>query len=521
MKVLFTVLPGPCDLGTWKNNPWQLSRIAPIGVIGLMSYLNAKGHQVKLADCREIIFMNKTDNYIGILLKIIEDYRPDFIGINILTTSFNKSQLLIHEIKVKHPEIFVLAGGPHPSVEPALTFEYIPDLDAICIGPGEETMLDLLEGKIPSEIPGLMCREVQDKFKPRPPEMDIDRYPFPNYSLVNAKYYSDWSAGTTTFGWLTRSLGALSTRSCAYSCKFCASDWSKPLRIHSADYVMELVKFLSRFDINTIAFWDDSIGCDRTRLNQILELFEKSGLFIPRGRLRWRASLRAPQVTSDLLKRMKGAGCFHVAIGIESGSNRILKLLRKGSNVERNREAVFAIKEAGLDPGLSFMVGVPTETEEDVNATFTFIKEMQVNSMGCGSFRPLPGSPFYREFVAQGKIDPRKVDWENLGDFSTLPKYNFSAISDQRLVDLLQEGQRLAYNDKYVAVNYDLAKKHKKFINVVSQNTRIKFFHFENNREIAKPVHVTPINRVLDFSKNAWIYFRRSCKSTAKWLMGH
>lgn len=481
MKVLFVTLPGIHDFATYNSMPWDINRLPPIGVISLMSYLHSKGHGVQLIDCSEKIYTSRSNNYIQHIFDAIDSFHPDVIGINMLSQGFKYAKAVAREVKNRYPDLFIIAGGVHPSVEPELTLLQISELDAVCVGPGEEPMLELLDGTLPSQIPGIMAWGYEHRFVKRDPVMDIDRYPFPNYSLVNHKYYSAWSAGGSQFGWLSRNLYAMTSRSCSNVCKFCACEWSKPLRMHSPEYVVEMVRYLSSFDIDSLAFFDDSIANDNQRIHEICALLIKNRL----GRLRWTAAIRAPQAKSDLLRHMKEAGCYYLSVGCESGSDRILKLLAKGSSVELNRKALRAIHEAGLAASASFMIGVPTETEEEVIETLRFMNEMNfLHVKGIGCFRPLPGSPFYSDFVQRGVIDRNRIDWENLGNFSTISDNNMSNISDKRLRDLFAIGYEIS---KYViAAHPDVIKKcPKEIVDTLQREGRLRVFSTENNRPVA------------------------------------
>jgi radical SAM superfamily enzyme YgiQ (UPF0313 family) len=458
------------DYDSWARPLWQICRIPPVGLIGLASYLKSRGHSVRFVDCRELIYRHRTNELRPILWKIIDEFKPEVIGLSMTTALFESSKKLARALKTRYPHIPLIAGGPHSSVEPFYTLDKIEHLDGICIGAGEEVCLDIAEGNNPATIPGLMLRGSEENYRPGPVEKDIDRYPFPDYNLTNHRYYSEYSA-YTTFGWLTRSLSALTTRSCYYSCKFCASDWSKPFRRHSPEYVLELARYLSGFDINTIAFWDDSIGAIKDRLETICHLFIESGLFFPRGRLRWRAHLRANQITPDLMNLMKKAGCFAIGLGLESASDRILRILNKKSTVEMNERAVRYILEAGIDPGPSFMLGVPDETEEEMLTTIENIKRFQkegITTIGCGSFRPLPGSPFYAELTDRGDLHRTEVDWNNLGDFSALPDKSFCRVGLDRLRQLVETGLNTAYSGQPVNIHQDVALENPGLVRQVS-----------------------------------------------------
>jgi len=398
LKILFILPPHASDFFSFKDPSWGIIRIPPFSLISLGSYLYGKGYTVKIVDCRELIYKHKTNNYIPFLLEIVNDFRPEVVGINILTALFYEARRISFKLKSKFPDITLIVGGPHPSVEPLLTFKQNQYIDAICIGPGEEVCLDILSGKIITNIPGLMHREYIENFIYRSPEIDIDKFPFPNYDLVNKEYYTDFTLNTLT-GWGFKGIATLTSRSCPYSCKFCASDWSKPFRYHSADYVISLAKYLSTYKIDAITFIDDTLAAIKERLNKICEGFIREKIFWPYSNLRWFAAIRANQADPDILKQMKDAGCFGVSVGIESGSDRMLKVLNKITTVEMNKRAYKYINEAGLYLGASFMLGIPGETYEDMCETIAFIKETNSNSKGLGIFRPLPGSPFYDEFI--------------------------------------------------------------------------------------------------------------------------
>lgn len=443
-KMLFILPPHVSDFNLVKAHSWDISRIPPMGPLTIMSYLHEKQHAVALVDCREIIVQYGTRDYIPIVLDRIKAFRPDVVGINILTALVPEAAKISDAVRKTFPHIFQVAGGTHPSVEPEITMTQMEGLDAICIGAGEEVCLELLEGNQPEGIQGLYVRGREERYVRRPVEMNIDKYPFPNYGLANLDYYTgrNWK---TAFCWLTRSLSAVTSRSCPYSCKFCASDWSKPFRYHSAEYVVELVKYLASHDIDTISFWDDTMLFSKERMQEICVGLLKSKLFLPRGRLKWRASSRANQLDKEILTLMRAAGCFHVAIGIESGSDRMLQVINKKSTVELNRSACAMVKDAGIDLGAAFMVGIPTETVEDMEMTLRFIKEIDCNATGGGCFRPLPGSPFYKSFTESGVLDKHSLDWGNLG--------NFSMVSDHVYCDTDRETYE-KYSAKLLELTY-------------------------------------------------------------------
>ncbi|OPZ86440.1 MAG: hypothetical protein BWY74_03648 [Firmicutes bacterium ADurb.Bin419] len=150
--------------------------------------------------------------------------------------------------------------------------------------------------------------------------------------------------------------------------------------------------------------------------------------------------------------------------------------MNKKSTVELNRQACSYVQEAGLDLGASFMVGVPEETEDDIRQTFDFIKNLNCNSMGCGNFRPLPGSPFYFEFLERQQIDKKSIDWSNLGNFSAEPEYIFCKLSKDRLMELFKEGAHLAYANQYIGVHEDVSIGEQALLSDMAKSQKVKIF---------------------------------------------
>jgi len=271
----------------------------------------------------------------------------------------------------------------------------------------------------------------------------------------------------------------LTSRSCPYSCKFCASDWSKPVRFHSVEYVVELVKYLSTLDIDSISFFDDTIALKEDRLCEICEGFIREEVFYPHTELRWTGSMRANQVKPELLQLMKEAGCYSIAIGTESGSDRMLKVINKKVTVEQNRQACAYVKEAGLHSSLSFMMGIPGETEEDMKATLSFIREINCNYTGMATFRPLPGSPFYYEFVKNG-MDKEQIDWVNLGNFSVAPKYIFCDAPRPVFERLFDEAYNYTYGRQWLSVQNSVAQKYPELTREIATKVKTKVCRTDN-----------------------------------------
>lgn len=451
------------EVGVWKR--WPLPRLPPLGLLSIASSLRKKGCPVELLDCSELTCTFGRGAAAPLVARAIDRSLPFLTGLSIYSAVFEEARELARLVKERHPGGLLVAGGAHPSAEPELTLEQIPWLDAVCVGSGEEVCGEIMDGTALDRIPGLMVRGKEEHFTRRKPIADLDTLPFPDFGLVNHSYYSDYAIWPN---WLSRGWFVLTSRGCPHSCRFCASEWTRPVRYHSVEYVVELARSLSGFDLDTFVFCDATLMSNPDRLSALCEAFIRSGLFRPQGRLRWNAPARADEVRPDLLRLMKRAGCTRVAMGIESDSDKTLQRLQKRTTVEVNRQAIAQVKEAGLDLFISFMIGSPGETEEDIRGTFEFVRSVKCNAKVCFAFRPLPGSGFYKEFTENGILDKRSIDWSTLG-LHRSPSRTFCSVDHGRLIELYREGMHLAGDPGRVFVHHDVATRCQSLVREIRQ----------------------------------------------------
>lgn len=423
MKVLFVNPPhAGFDRDLSPKLMFSINRTPHIGILSIAAYLRQYGYEVFMVDGNREAWRNgniRALTYTAMLQKA-KRFNPDLICVTILTADFYECFYTVEMYRDALPDAVIVAGGPHPSGAPEATLQQIPKLDGVGIGPGEEICLDLAKGKSIEEVANCAFLEKGEAVYTQKKQVsrDIDRLPFPAFDLLDTDFYCELNLNSV-FGFLTRSLPVLTGRGCPRNCFFCSSKWNRPLRTHSIQYIINLCNHLvDNYPIDTIAFWDDLLGMNANRLQELCEQFIESGLT---QRVQWSAQLRADGVEDlDLLKLMREAGCIKVSFGAESGSDTTLQTLRKGTTVAQNEQAVTLIEKAGMACGMSLMLGVPCESLDDMKATFNFIKRHSSAHFGVGRFCPLPGSPAYVAFVEIGLLDPKSVDWEGLGNFSVV-----------------------------------------------------------------------------------------------------
>jgi len=161
------------------------------------------------------------------------------------------------------------------------------------------------------------------------------------------------------------------------------------LRFHTAEYVIQDIKNLTEnYSVETIFFHDDNFVCNRERLKKICEGLSDLDTT-------WACRSRTDIINLEILKMMKKAGCRQISFGIESGSQKILNVLNKRNTVENNKRAITLCSEAGIMCCGTFMIGNPTETEEDIRMTQEFIKENKLTASGISLTTPFPATALF------------------------------------------------------------------------------------------------------------------------------
>jgi radical SAM superfamily enzyme YgiQ (UPF0313 family) len=293
---------------------------------------------------------------------------------------------------------WVVLGGPHVSALPRETLAACAEADAVCVGEGERTAVELvaalesdgaaLDPERIASIPGLALRD-GDRIvltPARPTVDDVDRIPPPARDLVDLTLYrphvyADRGRRTTTL---------LTSRGCPFHCSFCASHvtMERPYRGASPARVMEEIETLvSRHGMQDFLIVDDNFAHDRERVEDLCER-----LIARRLDLGFFCFSRVNRATPDLLGLMRRAGFYGVYFGAESAHRRTLKLIRKGQTPDDVESGIRAARAAGLKTMAGFIIGLPGETAADIEET---IDQAVRLSPTIGSFNelvPYPGT---------------------------------------------------------------------------------------------------------------------------------
>jgi radical SAM superfamily enzyme YgiQ (UPF0313 family) len=369
--------------------------VPPLGIAYLAAVLEKKGHSVEIIDG----FAEGLDFH---RLEVrIQQASPDLVGITGMTPVIDNA-FRTAEAARKHAK-YIVMGGPHVSVVQQKLFEQTKDVDVAIQGEADysfELLVSAFEsGTDISSVPGLITKEIQNP--PAPPIGDIDSLPFPARNLLpNEKYQYILSRGRVTT--------LFTSRGCPYNCIFCdkavfGSKW----RARSAENVLdELELVINNFGIRSIVFYDDLFTVKKERVIEICK-----GILDRKLMLEWKCEGRVNLIDGDTLKWMKEAGCTMIAYGVESGNQKGLDYLNKGTNVEQIKQAFDYTRRAGIKPMGYFVLGIPVETYDEELQTIEFAKEIKASYAQFSVLSPTPGTKLHDDVVRMGWY--REVDARN------------------------------------------------------------------------------------------------------------
>ncbi len=422
------------------------SRWVPLGPAYLAAALRRAGHEVELHNRLSLqawqgLSLEELDRTTERLLAQIA---PDLIGITGATASFPDIFAVAEMARRLCPESLIVLGGPHATTVPVETLERITTADCLVVGEGEERIVQLAAGTPAATLPNVAWRDedVQVRLNPwAAPERPLDDLPLPARDLLDMPRYVRYSQGTVRGSHL-RSLNLLSGRGCLHRCAFCSEPaYSvRGYRAHSPRYtVTEATSILAQWPVPLLVFTDEDFTADRDRVVRLLDLWRRDGLA---ERVRFGVQARADGLDEELLAQMKRAGCQHIELGMESGSDRVLRLMNKGCTVAQNCAAAEMVQRAGIRLQLNVICGAPGETEDELRASLELVEAIGPAAASIVPFMLFPGTAFARRLIAEQRVAP---DFWDIRDRQAPPfSPNFSAMSDESFAELREHGRMLA-----------------------------------------------------------------------------
>lgn len=372
--------------------------IPPLGLLSMAAVLERDGHTVAVHDAT----LATTEEAVA----RARQCAPELIGISATTPSLAAAVALARALRAACPAARFVIGGAHASAVPDALVT-LPDFDLLVRGEGEEPLRALARGDDPAGIPGVSARAADGTLRDGgPPQRftDLDTLPFPAYHLIPP--LTDYIPTAASYRQLPLAT-VMTARGCPAHCTFCdRAVFGQQVRRRSVAHVLaEIDRLVHEQGVRELRFFDDTFTFHPEWVRALCAALRQR-----HPRLPWTCLTRVDRADPDLLRTMRAAGCWQVLFGLESGSDTMLAQLRKGTTVAQNRAAVRAAKAAGLEVRGDFLVGVPGETRDMLDATLQFAMDERLDFAHFNRFEPFPGTDLYARAFA-GCADLAAQDW--------------------------------------------------------------------------------------------------------------
>ena len=396
-----------------------------LGLGYIASALKKKGHEVKYLDCLK----EKADALSW--RKIISEGRYDVVGVQMYSYAHDYVKNMLRIAKDVLPNAVTVVGGPHANAVPEQALRDNPEIDYVIHGEGEMAFPALLDALAQNDcdkasIPNLTWRDrgavrVNNKSFIE----DLDELDLPAWDLIDPRTYPALSHGLLNRAYPIAPIFA--TRGCPYSCTFCSArnNMGPKLRNRTPSKVVDEIEMLVKgYGVKEIHFEDDNFTFHKDFASQICQEIINRKIEIswacPNG-------VRLDSLDAELLKIMERAGCYSFALGIESGSDRVLKLMNKQTTVSQIRQKIRLIAETTRIRMTGFIIfGYPGESEADLRQTEELVLNEPLHRLSAGPFVPYPGTPVHEKLVKEKKL-PEKYNW------GLLASYGEDTFVDERI----------------------------------------------------------------------------------------
>ena len=394
--------------------PGIIVREVPLNVLYISSSLQKADFDTKIFELTHYskpkLFRNANKYIQKEFEKLLLDYQPDIVGFSLMTINYDLTMKLARIVKEKS-RAKVICGGIHPTIDPEETINE-QDVDFICIGEGEESIVELVakikDNEDYTAIKGIWVKENGEIYRNplRELEEKLDNIPFPDREALPDYYYNDELIGTNI----------LTSRGCPYHCSFCQNKYlmriyrgkGKFVRYRSLENIFaEIVYLIDRYNIKKLYFSDETFTMNKNRVLKFCDEYKK------RFNIPFMCQTRVDTVDEEIISALKEAGCFHLSLAIESGNEAIrTELLKKPYTDKQVINAFKLAKEYNLKTQSFNMLGLPGEDLEHIFGTIELNKKVQPDRILCSIFMPFKGTELGEWCLKRGLVkgNPKKND---------------------------------------------------------------------------------------------------------------
>jgi len=371
----------------------------PLGLAFLAGALEQAGVEVRVLDL--VVYPHTRQR----IEETLNDFDPDLVGVTSVTMTFYDAVRVLEDVRRAAPDIPTVMGGPHVTFNARETLETVPSLDAVALGEGEETLVALVRaieaGRSWEQVPSLVYKDngTIRATAPRAKPTDLDSLARPaRHLLPMGRYHA-----------LGMVVSMTTSRGCPEHCIFCVGrKMAGPgVRFRDPADVADEFGMLAGLGFHQINVVDDQFTTKKAHCLAVCQEIIDRGI-----QSNWTSFARVDTVSSEVLHKMREAGCIMVSFGVESANAEILKTIRKRITVDQVRRAAALCAEAGVAPQVSFILGLPGETPETIQESA--VLALELHSLGVSSgfhlLAPFPGTEV-RERAEDLGIKILTSDW--------------------------------------------------------------------------------------------------------------
>lgn len=387
MKILLLNLPSdkPVTRRYMCSTLNEMYIFPPHDLLALVGVARAAGHEVCFSDTVAEGIKRVA------AIQLIEKFNPELIVSIMSFELFDKDVEEVLTIKNAFPKIKYGLFGHYPTNFATETLQ-LTTADFVMLGEPDHIFENLLSvwdvEKIPQHVSGTAIRLMDgtiivNEEERRVPNPNI--LPMPPYEMLQIERYTE-PFMEAPFGMIQ------SARGCPHKCNYCIHSFGTKLTALTPENVLEHILYLKKIHgIRSLRFIDDTFTAVPSRVIKICKLMIEHNV-----NLKWTCLSRADTLDEEMLQWMKKAGCVRLAIGVESGSQRMLDFMDKGVNIEEALGNILRAKEMGFEIMTFYLVGVPGETEEDINLSIEFAKKTS-NFIAVDTLIVYPGTPLFEK----------------------------------------------------------------------------------------------------------------------------
>jgi anaerobic magnesium-protoporphyrin IX monomethyl ester cyclase len=430
----------------------DISIMPSLGIGYLASVLRQRNHNVYIID-------NSLEKFsYDIMRKYIEDLSPDIVGITSSTPMIYEALAMARLSKEVSSDIITLIGGCHPSVEYEEILRENHFVDYVYIGEGEESICDFVENVEPSKkisLSDVACIKngVIVMGDSTPYANNLDNLPFPAFDLFDIEGY--FQKGTK-YGFSQRTLRSLpimATRGCPSKCVFCQRFLGNRFRYRSPDnLVSEIECLVKKYGVHDFNIIDDNYTFFKKNVMQTVEKIQSKGLQI---RIRFPNGVREDFLDEELLEALKSIGVYDLDFGFESGSQKVLDIMKKGKKLTEMGDKVELCKKLGFKTSATFLFGTPGETIEDMEETVRYSLSIPLDKAAFGIVIPFPGTE-----VRRIAIDNKYLVHSEYDEYNPILERCRPAIQtndwdvDQLIAMVLKARKKFYVRPKFIIQNF-------------------------------------------------------------------